>query len=166
MKRNKLLAVALSTAMVAGALTGCGGGSEEAKKDDSKGSVYYLNFKPEVAEVWEEVAKKYTEETGVDVKVVTAASGNYESTLKSEIAKTDAPTLFQINGPIGYQSWKDYCADLSDTDFYKSLSDQSLAIKGEDGGWARASSRSPGLSRSSPRRRPQAPRTSPSRSRR
>ncbi len=134
MKRNKLLAVALSTAMVAGALTGCGGGSEEAKKDDSKGSVYYLNFKPEVAEVWEEVAKKYTEETGVDVKVVTAASGNYESTLKSEIAKTDAPTLFQINGPIGYQSWKDYCADLSDTDFYKSLSDQSLAIKGEDGG--------------------------------
>lgn len=134
MKRNKLLAVALSTAMVAGALTGCGGGSEEAKKDDSKGSVYYLNFKPEVAEVWEEVAKKYTEETGVDVKVVTAASGNYESTLKSEIAKTDAPTLFQINGPIGYQSWKDYCADLSDTEFYKSLSDQSLAIKGEDGG--------------------------------
>lgn len=134
MKRNKLLAVALSTAMVAGALTGCGGGSEEAKKDESKGSVYYLNFKPEVAEVWEEVAKKYTEETGVDVKVVTAASGNYESTLKSEIAKTDAPTLFQINGPIGYQSWKDYCADLSDTDFYKSLSDQSLAIKGEDGG--------------------------------
>ena len=134
MKRNKLLAVALSTAMVAGALTGCGGGSEVAKKDDSKGSVYYLNFKPEVAEVWEEVAKKYTEETGVDVKVVTAASGNYESTLKSEIAKTDAPTLFQINGPIGYQSWKDYCADLSDTEFYKSLSDQSLAIKGEDGG--------------------------------
>ena len=134
MKRNKLLAVALSTAMVAGALTGCGGGSEEAKKDDSKGSVYYLNFKPEVAEVWEEVAKKYTEETGVDVKVVTAASGNYEPTLKSEIAKTDAPTLFQINGPIGYQSWKDYCADLSDTEFYKSLSDQSLAIKGEDGG--------------------------------
>ena len=134
MKRNKLLAVALSTAMVAGALTGCGGGSQEAKKDDSKGSVYYLNFKPEVAEVWEEVAKKYTEETGVDVKVVTAASGNYESTLKSEIAKTDAPTLFQINGPIGYQSWKDYCADLSDTEFYKSLSDQSLAIKGEDGG--------------------------------
>ena len=54
---------------------------------------------------------------GVEVKVVTAAGGNYESTLKSEIAKTDAPTLFQINGPVGYQSWKDYCLDLTDTEF-------------------------------------------------
>lgn len=68
------------------------------------------------------------------MKVVTAAGGNYESTLKSEIAKTDAPTLFQINGPIGYQSWKDYCADLKDSDFYAALSDKSLAITGEDGG--------------------------------
>lgn len=129
--RKKLLAVLLSTAMVTGILTGCSnGGTKEA----DKGSVYYLNFKPEVTEVWEEIAKTYTEETGVDVKVVTAAGGNYESTLKSEIAKTDAPTLFQINGPIGYKAWKDYCADLSDTEFYKSLTDSSLAIKGEDGG--------------------------------
>ena len=84
--------------------------------------------------IWEEIAQKYTEETGVKVKVVTAAGGNYESTLKSEIAKSDAPTLFQINGPIGYQSWKDYCADLSDTEFYKALTDPSLAITGDDGG--------------------------------
>ncbi len=113
--------------MAAALLTGCGG-----KKSD-EGSVYYLNFKPEVAEVWEQIAKEYTGETGVQVKVVTAASGGYESTLKSEIAKKNPPTLFQINGPVGYQSWKSYCLDLKDTDFYKNLSDPDLAITDGDG---------------------------------
>lgn len=130
MKLKRFIAIFLCSMMTLGLLTGCG----EKKEEATKGSVYYLNFKPEVASVWEELAKKYTEETGVPMKVVTAASGNYESTLKSEIAKSDAPTLFQINGPIGYQSWKDYCADLKDTDFYKELTDKDLAIKGEDGG--------------------------------
>jgi ABC-type glycerol-3-phosphate transport system substrate-binding protein len=76
----------------------------------------------------------YTEETGVAVKVVTAASGTYEETLKSEVAKTDAPTLFQINGPIGYNTWQDYCLDLSDTKLYSWLLDKSLAVTGKDGG--------------------------------
>ena len=134
--KKKLVSVALCAAMVTGMLRGCAGSSTTAKKEGSNaaGKVYYLNFKPEVTDVWEEIAKTYTEKTGVEVKVVTAAGGNYESTLKSEIAKTDAPTLFQINGPIGYQSWKDYCADLKDSDFYAALSDKSLAITGEDGG--------------------------------
>ena len=129
--KKKLVSAVLCAAAVMTALTGCSGGS---KQDDSVGKVYYMNFKPEVTDVWEEIAKVYTEETGVEVKVVTAAGGNYESTLKSEIAKKDAPTLFQINGPIGYQAWKDYCADLKDSEFYNALSDKSLAITGEDGG--------------------------------
>lgn len=130
--KKKVLCAVLCAVMAMSGLAGCS--SENSKQDDSVGSVYYMNFKPEVTEVWEEVAEVYTEETGVQVKVVTAAGGNYESTLKSEIVKSDAPTLFQINGPIGYQSWKDYCADLSGTEFYNALSDKGLAIKGEDGG--------------------------------
>lgn len=51
----------------------------------------------------------------------------------SEIAKTEAPTLFQINGPVGYQNWKDYCLDLSDTDLYSWLLDKSLAVTDGDG---------------------------------
>ena len=106
---------------------GCG------KKDD-KGSVYYLNFKPESGTIWEDIAKQYTEETGVEVKVVTAAAGTYEQTLKSEIAKKEAPTLFQINGPVGYQSWKEYCADLKDTKLYEWMLDQEQAIRDGSGG--------------------------------
>ncbi len=107
--------------------------AEDTTASSEGGKVYYLNFKPEVASDWEALAASYTEQTGVEVKVVTAASGTYEQTLKSEVAKTDAPTLFQINGPIGYQSWKDYCLDLSGTDFYSWLSDKSLAITDGDG---------------------------------
>ncbi len=92
------------------------------------GEVYYLNFKPEVTEIYTKIAEAYKKETGVTLKVVTAASGTYEQTLKSEIAKADAPVLFQINGPRGYASWADYCADLKDTELYKHLSDKSLAV--------------------------------------
>lgn len=130
--KKRLLGTLLSMVLAISALAGCG--SADKQHDSGEGKVYYMNFKPEVAEVWEEIADVYEQETGVKVKVVTAAGGNYESTLKSEIVKSDAPTLFQINGPIGYQAWKDYCADLSDTQFYQALSDKELAIKGEDGG--------------------------------
>jgi raffinose/stachyose/melibiose transport system substrate-binding protein len=92
------------------------------------GEIYYLNFKPEVADIYQKIGDEYKAETGVTLKVVTAASGTYEQTLKSEIAKTDAPVLFQINGPVGYQAWKDYTADLKDTELYKHLSDKSMAV--------------------------------------
>jgi raffinose/stachyose/melibiose transport system substrate-binding protein len=104
-----------------------------AETSTSGGEVYYLNFKPEVSEIYDEIAKAYKEETGVTLKVVTAASGTYEQTLKSEIAKSDAPVLFQINGPRGYANWADYCADLKDTELYQHLSDKTLAVTVGDG---------------------------------
>ncbi len=95
--------------------------------------VYFLNFKPESADAYEEIVKAYEKETGVSVRVVTAASGTYEQTLKSEIAKKNAPVIFQINGPVGYAAWKDYCLDLKDSAIYKHLTDKSLAIKDGEG---------------------------------
>ena len=94
-----------------------------------KGQVRYLNFKPESAAVYQELAAAYEKETGVKVIVETAANNTYESTLMSKMAiKGQAPTLFQINGPRGYANWKNYCADLTGTELYKHLSDKSLAI--------------------------------------
>lgn len=115
------------------AFAACGGNKADNSDAAKVGSVYFLNFKPEVADIYKEIAQKYKEETGVEVKVVTAASNTYETTLKSEIAKKDAPTIFQINGPIGFQSWSRYCADLSDTKLYSYLTDKSLAVKNSDG---------------------------------
>lgn len=110
-----------------GALTACGC----AKKTDVL-TVRYLNFKPEIAEQYEALAAIYQRQTGVKVIVETAANNTYEQTLATKMATDEAPTLFQINGPRGYAAWKDYCADLSDTELYKHLTDQSLAIKDGD----------------------------------
>ncbi len=125
--KNKILSLVLCLISIFScfSLAGCGKKSETL--------VYFLNFKPESATVYEELAKKYEEETGVAVKVATAAANTYEQTLKSEIAKSDAPTIFQVNGPIGYDAWKDYCADIKDSKLYSFLSDKDLAIKDGDG---------------------------------
>ena len=117
---KKLVALALTLILALGCM---GAFAEETTE------IYFLNFKPEIAEVYEEIAAAYEAETGVHVNVVTAAAGTYEQTLRSEIAKADAPTIFQINGPVGLQSWKDYCLDLADTEFYNMLSDKTLAVK-------------------------------------
>ena len=98
----------------------------------AEGSVYYLNFKPEQDAQWQELAALYTEQTGVPVTVVTAASGQYETTLMSEIEKSDPPTLFQVNGPVGLANWSDYCYDLADSEIYKHLTSDAFALKDGD----------------------------------
>ena len=117
-------------AMSVGTLAACGGSSSSS--DNGKGKVYFLNFKPESNDEWQKLAKDYTKETGVEVKVQTAASGTYEQTLKSEIAKSEAPTLFQVNGPVGYQNWSSYTEDMSDTEPYKQLINKDVALKDGD----------------------------------
>ncbi len=64
----------------------------------------------------------------MEVKVQTAASGQYETQLMSEMAKTEAPTLFQINGPVGLANWKDYCYDLSGSALAGELSSDDFAL--------------------------------------
>ncbi|MBO5666494.1 MAG: ABC transporter substrate-binding protein [Firmicutes bacterium] len=128
MKMKKALAILLALIMVFG-LVGCGGGSEEAEA----GSVYFLNFKPEQDQQWKDLAAAYTEATGVEVTVVTAASGEYETTLMAEMGKDEAPTLFQVNGPNGLKNWVDYCYDLSASDIYGHLTSDEFALFNEAG---------------------------------
>jgi raffinose/stachyose/melibiose transport system substrate-binding protein len=151
--KKKLLALGLTAAMSISLLAGCGGGdsttTSTTKGSDSgaettttaapeettggaDGSVYYLNFKPEQDGQWQELAELYSEETGIEVKVITAASGQYETSLMSEMGKSEAPTLFQVNGPVGLANWKDYCYDLSGSKVAGELSDSSFALMDGD----------------------------------
>ncbi len=109
------------------------GASGNAGTSAAVKEIRYLNFKPEIAEVYDEISAAYQKETGVRLIVETAASGTYESTLTARMATSDAPTIFQINGPIGYTSWSEYCADLKDTELYKHLNDKSLAVTADGG---------------------------------
>lgn len=140
---KKTIAMLLALVMVF-ALCACGGSSAPAatqapaaeapaaEAPAAEGAVYYLNFKPEQDTQWQALAKLYTEKTGVPVTVVTAASGTYEETLMAEMAKSEAPTLFQVNGPVGLANWKDYCYDLAGTPIYGELTSDSFALS-EDG---------------------------------
>jgi raffinose/stachyose/melibiose transport system substrate-binding protein len=120
---SKKIFLLLSTLVISFMLISC----------DSNRGVYYLNFKPEADAAWINLAKKYTEATGVNVTVVTAAEGRYEETLTTEMNKSSAPTLFQISGQVAYNTWKDFCLDLSNTEAYKQLISDDYAIKDESG---------------------------------
>lgn len=104
------------------------GNSATGDNSDGQVTVRFLNFKPEVAQIYDKIAAAYEKETGVKLIVETAASGNYEQTLAAKMGTKEAPVLFQINGPKGYANWKDYCADLSGTKLYEHLTDKSLAV--------------------------------------
>lgn len=126
MNKKRIISIILTVLMLISsviALSSCAG------RSSGEGKVYYLNFKPEQNAAWQKLAKTYTEKTGVAVTVLTAASGEYESTLTSEITKKNAPTLFQVNGPVGLSNWKDYCLDLSDTKLYSELTSEEFALK-------------------------------------
>ncbi|WP_316622892.1 ABC transporter substrate-binding protein [Ruminococcus sp.] len=142
MKAKRILALLLAAMMVL-ALAACGNSGDkkqdatEAGKTDTKtaegGSVYWLNFKPELDETLQDLAKKYTEAKGVEVKVVTAASGTYSTTLTAEMDKTEAPTLFVIGNQQGVKDWGDFALDLKDTAIAKELNTDAYNLYDENG---------------------------------
>ena len=123
---KKALSLLLVAILCLGLFAGCAGGKET-------GRVYWLNFKPESDEVLQEVAKMYKEETGVDVKVVTAASGTYNQTLISEMDKEEAPTMFVIGNQAAVKEWKDYAVNLKDSAIAKELNTDAYNMYDEDG---------------------------------
>ena len=153
MKKNKkLLALALGTVLALSTLAGCGNSAgttetpaetpaETPKADEpaaeapagGSGSVYWLNFKPESDEVLQDIAKTYTEKTGVEVKVVTAASGTYSQTLISEMDKSAPPTLFVVGNQAGVKDWKDYALDLTGTPIANELNTDAYNLYDETG---------------------------------
>lgn len=143
MKRNKSFASLLGLAAFAAVLVpGCSGTSSSASSVVASSSptssavssvapaaaISFLNFKPEVADNYSVITAAYKSETGLTVNVTTAASGQYDTTLTAQMGTANKPDIFQINGPVGYNKWKDYCSDLTNSDLYKNLSDKSLAV--------------------------------------
>ena len=141
---KKALTLLLSLTLCVGLLAGCGSKKEETPTTSTPavstpaasteaGSVYYLNFKPEADAAWQELAKTYTAKTGVEVKVVTAASGNYSDTLTAEMAKSEAPTLFQCGNAQGLLDWGDYCIDFTGTKVLDEMTTSDFNLTDETG---------------------------------
>ena len=122
---KKLIALLLVLVMAIG-LTACG----NKPAAEEKGSVYYLNFKPEFDASLQELAKTYTEKTGVEVKVVTAASGTYSDTLNSNIEDV---TIFNIGNLAGLADWDEYAMDLNGTAIAAELTTNDFNLYNEAG---------------------------------
>lgn len=133
---KRIAFTAAAVLAVSAALSACSGGNSDnntANNDNdvqsaSAKTVRFLNFKPEIATVYEEIVGKYREETGNNVIVETAANNTYEQTLSAKMATSEAPTIFQVNGPRGYANWQDYCADITDTELYRHITDENSAL--------------------------------------
>ena len=139
---KKISSLLLALSLCVGLLAGCGGTEEPAPaptpdapqtEQTEAGSVYYLNFKPEFDEALKGLAADYTAETGVEVKVVTAASGTYSDTLTAEMAKSEAPTIFNIGNMSGLKDWDEYALDLSDTALAGELNTDGFNLYNEAG---------------------------------
>ena len=149
---KKLLALLLACVMVLG-LVACGGETTEetnapadntpateAVSDETEGdtaaasgSVYWLNFKPESDEALKQIAAMYTEETGVPVQIVTAASGTYNETLTAEMDKSTPPTIFVVGNNAAVQTWGDYCYDLTGTPVEQEMNTTQYHLYDADG---------------------------------
>ena len=128
-----ILALVMSLSLVA-----CGGGEDAADDGagdaaEETGRVYYLNFKPEFDAALQQLAADYTAETGVEVKVVTAASGTYSDTLTAEMAKDEAPTIYNIGNMSGLKDWDEYAIDLKDTALAGELNTDAFNLYNEAG---------------------------------
>lgn len=123
----KKMSLILAVMMVVTLVSGCGCTSEKETV------VRFLNFKPEIASVYEEIAQEYKKETGVNVLVETAAANTYESTLAAKMSTNEAPVIFQVNGPKGYSNWKEYCSDLSDSKIKSIVTDENLLLETDEG---------------------------------
>ena len=144
-KCKKILALALSACMALSLLAGCGGGNNGggatsgnasgggAAGSGETGRVYWLNFKPELDETAQDLAKAYTDKTGVPVQVITAASGTYQQTLTAEMDKSAPPTLFVIGNSAGVADWGEYAMDLTGTAIANELNTDAYNLYDEDG---------------------------------
>ena len=98
-----------------------------------KGSVRWLNYKPEIADALQEVAAVYTQETGNEIKIETAASNQYPATLAARMDSSNAPTIFIVEGASMLSVWKDHARDLSGTKIHSYVTDESYILKDDEG---------------------------------
>ncbi|MBE6957946.1 MAG: ABC transporter substrate-binding protein [Ruminococcaceae bacterium] len=122
---KKTIALLLACLLIVGMFAGC-----TQAETDEKGSVYYLNFKPEFNDALTELAAKYTAKTGIEVKIVTAASGDYNNTLTSNIKDV---TIFNIGNAAALADWDEYALDLTDSAIAKELTTNDFNLYNADG---------------------------------
>ena len=138
-KRN----LALMTAILAAALTACGGSnaSTETKAAGSEASgeqasasgkeLRLVNGKIEVDAQLKELAAAYEKESGVKVNIESMGGGiDIQGTLKGYFQADNMPDIFVNGGATDFKNWEGHLVDMSNE---KWVSDTEAAYKDENG---------------------------------
>ena len=144
MNKRKVVSLLTVAAMSTALLAGCGGGSTSSgnktssgtstAKTDSKGtSSAVFNSKMEIQSQMEEMAKKYSEKTGVDVEVY-YSSDTVAQHLATKYASNEPYTVAMVDAKDIYSLAADHAVDLSDQDWVSNTT-QAIAIDGKTYGF-------------------------------
>ena len=105
------------------ALVGCSSSKDEGKDSASKDQVTVdiFQFKVEIKDQFEELVKVYEKENpDVKINVKTVGGGNdYGAALKTTFSSGEAPAIFNVGGPSSVEEYREYLADVSDTEAAK-----------------------------------------------
>jgi len=131
-KFAKYLALVLALCMVL-ALCACG---KQPATDDEQNQptvetkkITLFQQKAEIAEKLQEMAAKYTEETGVEVEVWAQAGDEYYTNLKTNLSSESGPTIFTLNSDAEITEVQDYLADLGSLTFLGNIQSDLLATR-------------------------------------
>lgn len=91
------------------------GAAVDMNEDLEKGEVLYLVNDSEKLEAWQNLASVYTASTGTKVTVKS------NEQLKDALMDVDAPTMFEINGPVDLMQYTDNCLDIASSDVCSQL---------------------------------------------
>ena len=123
--KKRVLALLLVLVLVLG-LAACGEGGSSG---GGKVSITIFNSKMEIQSQMEEMAKKYSEEKGVDVEVY-YSSDTVAAHLSTRYAGNDPYTISMVDAKDVYSLAADHAVDLSDQDWVKNTT-QAITIDGK-----------------------------------
>ena len=124
--KRRILAFVLTLAMVM-ALAACGGSGSSAKDDTV--SITIFNSKMEVQSQMEEMAKKYSEEKGVNIEVY-YSNDTVAAHLSTRYASNEPYTLSMVDAKDIYSLAADHAIDMSGEKWVEDTT-QEIAIDGK-----------------------------------
>ncbi|WP_416148957.1 ABC transporter substrate-binding protein [Salipaludibacillus sp. HK11] len=125
---KKFFSIISFVAMMIALVTACSFGSDNAGDDQITVDVF--QFKVEFREQFEDLVAMYEDENpNVTINVQTLGGGSdYGATLRTNFSSGDEPDVFNFGGPTDRDEYREYLADLSDTEAAQLALDGTLDV--------------------------------------